>query len=141
MNHSKHLPLSAFIAGMIFLVGSGIHIGLILTNPNLYDGFADAGILPFVAPSWQTVVMANPRLWIGLLAGFELVTGILLLRGGLSTRIGIIGAAGFTGCLMVFGWWFWAWALPFLALLAWTWLRLPAAAPQSSVQVPRGDTN
>lgn len=126
MNQSKPLPISAFIVGVVFLVGSGFHVGLIVTNPGLYAGFADAGIPPFVAPAWQTVVMSNPRVWMGLVAGFELATGILLLRGGRATRIGIIAAAAFHLVLMLFGWWYWVWALPFLAFLAWTWLRLPA---------------
>jgi hypothetical protein len=50
-------------------------------------------------------------------AAGELAIGVAILIGGRWTLLGLIGAIGFHGALMLFGFGFWMWSLPMLALL------------------------
>ena len=108
--------LGLSLIGDMFLVTAGIHIGIVAANAQQYRHFAD-GALPWVHTAWREVFMANPSVWGLAVAAGELAIGSAILIGGRWTRLGLIGAIGFHGALMLFGFGFWAWSLPMLALL------------------------
>lgn len=102
--------------GHLFLWTSGVHVGIVVADTEFYRRFAD-GALPVVREAWSGVFMASPALW-GLAVSLgELLIGLATLRGGRWTLLGLSGAIGFHLCLMLFGWGFWLWSLPMLALL------------------------
>ncbi|HTW14060.1 MAG TPA: hypothetical protein VMF51_02965 [Nocardioides sp.] len=105
------------IVGGLFLVTGGVHLGLVAADPQVYAPFADRGLFGFVRSGWRDIVMADPAVWGLLLAAGEILLGVLLLTGGRAARWGWTGAIGFHVLLMLFGWGFWAWSLPVLAVL------------------------
>lgn len=102
--------------GHLFLWTSGVHVGIVAADTEFYRAFAD-GALPVVREAWSAVFMASPVLWGLAVALGELLIGAATLRGGRWTQFGLFGAIGFHLCLMLFGWGFWLWSLPMLALL------------------------
>lgn len=103
--------------GGLYLVGSGVHVGVVSADASLYRHFADGAWLPGVRTAWAEVFMANPELWGLLVASGELAIGVALLAGGRWTRLGLSAAIGFHLALMSFAWAIWLWCLPALALL------------------------
>ena len=102
--------------GALFLWTSGVHVGIVAADTEFYRAFAD-GALPVVREAWSGVFMASPVLWGLAVALGELLIGLATLRGGSWTRLGLSGAIGFHLSLMLFGWAFWLWSLPMLAVL------------------------
>lgn len=109
--------LGGRIVGMVFLWTSGIHVGIVAAGPDFYRHFADTALLPLVRHAWAQVVMADPVTWGLLLALAEATIGGLLLAGGRWARAGWVGVIGFHVLLMLFGFGFWLWSLPALAVL------------------------
>ncbi len=103
--------------GHFFLVTAGINAGMAAADPQVYRSFADSAALDFVRDSWEGIVLAHPAVWGLLLAGGELVLGILLLLGGRAARAGWLGVIAFHFLLMFFGPGIWIWCLPVLAVL------------------------
>ena len=112
------------VVGSLFLWTSGIHVGLVAADTERYRAFAD-GALPFVREAWSDVFMAHPALWGLAVALGELLIGLATLQGGRWTVLGLSGAIAFHLCLMLFGWGFWLWSVPVLAVL------VPAALRQA----------
>lgn len=102
--------------GQLFLWTSGVHVGIVVADTEVYRAFAD-GALPVVREAWSGVFMASPVLWGLAVALGEALIGLATLLGGRWTRLGLYGAIGFHLCLMLFGWGFWLWSLPMLAVL------------------------
>jgi hypothetical protein len=48
---------------------------------------------------------------------FEVAVGLLILAGGPRARLGLLAAVAFHLGLMLFGWGFWCWSVPMLAML------------------------
>ncbi|MDT0185648.1 hypothetical protein Q9S36_36230 [Microbacterium sp. ARD31] len=124
------------LVGGFFLVMAGINAGIVAADPQTYRPFADGAYWSFVTTTWHDLVMPHARVWFLLLAGGELVLGLLLLRGGRAARAGWVGVIAFHVLLMAFGFGIWTWSLPALALLLpaaradWTTLAgAPAAVP------------
>lgn len=105
------------LVGGFYLVMGGINAGVVAADPETYRGFADDALWPFVTHTWRDVVMSQPLLWFLLLAGGEIVLGLLLLAGTPAARAGWIGVITFHVLLMSFGFAFWMWSIPALALL------------------------
>jgi hypothetical protein len=102
--------------GCLFLWTSGIHLGIVAADTGFYRPFAD-GALPLVRDAWADVFMAAPVFWGLAVALGELLIGLTTLRGGRWTVLGLTGAIAFHLCLMLFGFGFWLWSVPVLALL------------------------
>jgi len=102
--------------GFLFLWTSGIHIGIVAADTEFYRSFADDA-LPVVRDAWSDVFMAAPVFWGLAVALGELLIALATLRGGRWTLLGLSGAIGFHLCLMLFGWGFWLWSVPMLAVL------------------------
>lgn len=141
------------IVGMVFLWTSGIHLGIVVAGPSFYRHFADASFLPFVRQGWAGDVMADPVTWGLLLVAGEATLGGLLVAGGRAARVGWVGVIAFHVLLMLFGFGFWLWALPAIAVLVplarqdWSGLgrvgrprpaAQPAARPEPSAPRPSG---
>ncbi len=105
------------IVGGFYLVMGGVHLGLVSADAQVYRHFADHGLFPFVRDGWREIVMARPALWGLLLMAGELTLGTLLLVGGRAARWGWLGVIAFQALLMLFGFGFWLWSVPALALL------------------------
>ena len=103
--------------GGLFLSTAGIHVGLVVADPEIYASFADQALFGWVRDQWIDVFMAHPAIWGLAVATGELSLGVLLLVGGRPARWGYAGVIGFHLALMLFGWGFWAWSVPALALL------------------------
>jgi hypothetical protein len=102
--------------GCLFLWTSRIHVGIVAADTGFYRPSAD-GALPLVRDAWADVFMATPVFWGLAVALGELVIGLTTLRGGRWTVLGLTGAIAFHLCLMLFGFGFWLWSVPVLALL------------------------
>lgn len=109
------------IVGGFFLFTGGVHVGIVAADPQFYAAFADEALLPFVTEAWHQIFMANPAGWGLALSVGEATLGVLLLRGGTAAKVGWLGVIAFHLGLMLFGWGFWLWSVPFLAIV------LPAA--------------
>lgn len=112
-----HRGLGRSLVGGFFLVMGGVHLGIVSVDPQTYDPFADHPLFPFVHDGWQSIVMAHPAFWgLCLMAG-EITLGTLLLVGGRAARWGWVGVIAFHLLLMLFGFFFWVWCIPAVALL------------------------
>jgi hypothetical protein len=120
--------------GVAYLIGSGIHIGIVATDPQSYRGFGSHALAP-IRDGWAHIFMSAPAFWGLAVAAGELSIGLLLLSSGRQAQAGIAGAIAFHLCLLMFGWWAWPYALPALAVL--TLLRRhlfqPGAEPSGRV--------
>lgn len=104
--------------GGMFVLGAAAHVFLVSAHPGAYAAFADDALFGFVRTAWSSVVAGSPVLAIGALALFECTVGLLVLFG--APRFAFAGAwlmIGFHIALMTFGWGFWLWCVPMLALL------------------------
>lgn len=113
----RSTPGATTMAGGFFLAMGGIHVGIVAADPETYRHFADSALLGFVRTGWAEVFMAHPALWGLLLAVGELTLGVLLLLGGTTARWGWVAILVFQVLLMLFGWGFWLWSVPALAVL------------------------
>lgn len=103
--------------GAIFALGAVVNTVLLIVTPASYAPFADQAISAFVADTWRQVVAPNPVPYIGLLAVFEMVVGVVLLLGIRNWEVAAYAAAAFTVALVLFGWGFLFWSVPMLALI------------------------
>jgi hypothetical protein len=103
--------------GAMFVLGAAAHALLVLLSPTAYRSFADGASLPFIKHAWRSILVPNVSVLIPVLAIFELIVGLSILAGGHWTRWGLAAAIAFHLGLMLFGWGFWVWSIPMLALL------------------------
>lgn len=116
--------------GVLFLLGGAlVHVVNLATGAN-YAGFADPAHFAWVTDAWNAVVVPNQVLFIGLLAAFEAVAGVLALSGGRRTRVGYLAVIAFYVALWLFGWIETVWVLvmlpAMLLLLRAEWRSAPA---------------
>jgi hypothetical protein len=103
--------------GVMFAGGAAVHVAIVVTGTETYRHFADTAFIPFVRQAWLSVFMPHAALFGLLLAAFELAVGLLILAGARKTTIGLVAAVAFHLGLMLFGWGFWFWSVPILAVL------------------------
>jgi hypothetical protein len=101
----------------LYLASAGVHVTLAALHPAAYQGFADAALLPAVERGWHDVFMADPEACAMTLALAEALLASALLIGGWWRRAGYAGVIAFTLALTVFGWGFWLWSGPALAVI------------------------
>ena len=101
--------------GFIALFGSGaaVHFFLALTTPDSYSPFADGALFDWVYDAWQHIFMPHATTWALLLALAELTIAVLLVK---TPRVGYLAVIAFHLALMCFGWGFWFWSVPALAI-------------------------
>ena len=106
-----------------------------LETTDFYVNFADTAHFDWVTNAWHAVFVPNQALFVGLLAVFELIVGVLIISGGRRTQVGLMAAIAFHCALWLFGGIQLAWALamlPFLVLLLRGERRAAAATPTST---------
>jgi hypothetical protein len=119
---TRHVPgrvagVGRVAFGVMFTGSAAVHVAIVVTGTETYRQFADTAFLPFVQQAWLSVFMPHAALLGLLLAAFELTAGLLILAGGRKTTLGLLGALAFHLGLMLFGWGFWFWSVPMLAVL------------------------
>lgn len=105
-------------AGAFYTCMAGVHIGIVSADTGFYGAFADESPWGFVRTGWSEVFMANPQAWGLAVAAGEILIGVLLLVGGRPARAGWVLTLVFQALLVLFGWGFLLWSVPFAALLA-----------------------
>lgn len=104
--------------GWFFLWTSGVHVGIVAAGPELYQHFADGALVPGLSAAWRSAFMADPSVGGLVVAVGEALLGLLLLSADLRRRrVGWAGTIAFHVALMCFGWGFWMWCVPAVALL------------------------
>jgi hypothetical protein len=88
---------------VLFLLGGALLHAINLANGSDYSGFADPAVSNRITEAWESVVVPNAVVFIGLLAVFEAAVGALVLSGGRGTQLGYLGVIAFYSVLWVFG--------------------------------------
>ena len=103
--------------GLLFVFGGAlVHVSNLVAGSD-YSGFANPSYFAWVARAWETVVVPNHVLFIGLLAAFEAVVGVLAVCGGRWTWLAYQGVLGFYLLLWLFGWMETVWVLVMLPMM------------------------
>jgi hypothetical protein len=105
------------VAVLYIVTGAAVNAYYLVTGAD-YGNFADAAHFSFVRDTWQSVVVPNHTVWIGLLVAFEVIVGLLVLSGGRRAQLGLLGAIAMHLALPVFGWIFTIWSLVMLPAFA-----------------------
>lgn len=120
-------------AGAFYAFTGGIHVGIVAADAELYRHIADQSPWGFVRSGWVDIFMAHPHAWGLFAAGLELLLAVLLLLGGRPAKLGWIGIIAFQLALVLLGWGFLLWSVPFGALLVLgarhDWPRLGRGSP------------
>jgi hypothetical protein len=97
--------IARVVTGVLMLFGGALfNAANLLVSREDYVAFADQAHFDWVTAAWRQVVAPNIFLFISLLVIFEAAVGVLILSGGRSTQLGLIGAIGFHVALWLFGW-------------------------------------
>ena len=108
------------VLGLIYFFGSFSHVYFGLTQPGSYRDFS-RWAPPLNAPArelWFVWFLPRANVLALVIAAFEITVGILILRGGSATRLGLAGALGFHLALAVmFG--MWPYTIPMILLITW----------------------
>lgn len=115
--HARSWALPARYVGGFFLWTSGVHVGIVAAGPEFYRHFADGTLLPGLSVVWDSVFMTHAVASGLVVAAGEAFLAALLLGPRRWHRLGWAGTIAFHLTLMWFGWGFWLWCVPALALL------------------------
>jgi len=117
------------------VAGAGANL-LMLLDGSTYTGFASGSSVPFVRETWESLVVPNHHIFIGLLIAFEALAGAAVLWAGRPRTVALTLLVAFNLTLVVFGWGFLIWAAP-LAIALVLLLRAGPRQPRPDVhQVP-----
>jgi hypothetical protein len=100
--------------GVLFVIGGALLHVINLATGGDYASFADPAHFAWVTDAWRAVVAPNQLFFIGLLAVFEAVVGVLTVSGGRRTQLGYMGVIAFYLALWLFGWIETVWCLAML---------------------------
>ena len=70
--HASAVRMGRLGVGFLFIVAGAAMNGWFLMRGDDYGEFASGSYIPFVRDTWQSVVVPNHELWIGMLIVFEL---------------------------------------------------------------------
>ena len=126
--------------GVLFIAGGALLHVINLATGSDYAGFADPAHFAWVTHAWNTVVVPNHVLFIGLLAAFEAIAGVLAISGGRRTQLGYLAVIAFYLALWLFGWIEAVWVLVMLpAMLLLLRAELRATPAVSIDEKPTAD--
>lgn len=120
------------LLGVVYLGGAAVHLFFWATDRAVYAELSPFVLFGWYRDLWTGLVLPNLGVLVPTLAGFELLVGLGVLRGGRWTRAGLVAGALFNLVIAPLGFW-WpsnvALALAHLALLRVefpesTWARL-----------------
>jgi hypothetical protein len=126
----------AAVSALWVLAGAGANAYLLAHGAD-YSGFADGASTTFVRETWESLVVPNHGLFIGLLIAFEATAGLLVLVEGRVRQTALLLLIGFNVALVSFGWGFLAWSAPRVAALSMLWRAgRSALGPEHRVDAP-----
>lgn len=109
-------PGFTIAAGAFYTCMAGVHLGVVVANPQVYASYGEAASMEWVSRLWAQIFMANPAFWGLVAAGLEVLIGVLLLVGGRASRLGWVAVAAFQVALILLGWGYLFWIVPALAI-------------------------
>lgn len=144
----RALRVARITVGVLYLAGGAAVNAVLLLLGEDYADFAEGSYLAFVRHTWSTLVVPHHDLWIALLIAFEVVVGVLALRGRRGTQQAYVAALAFHIALLSFGVGFYVWSLPMIGALV-TLLRgertplvgAPGAGTRTTVQLAEDDVD
>lgn len=96
--------------------GAGANLAMLVDGAT-YTGFASGSPIPFVRDTWESLVVPDHHLFIGLLIAFEALAGAAVLRPGKPRTVSLDVLMIFNLTLVVFGWGFLIWSAPMVLAL------------------------
>ena len=93
------------------VAGAAVNAGVLVLNSS-YTGFADGSSVAFVRDTWESLVVPNQSIFIGLLVAFEALAGALVLVPGRPREVALAALVAFNVALLSFGWGFLIWSVP-----------------------------
>lgn len=104
--------------GVLFILfGAVVNAIYLAAGTDYYEAFADPSPFPFVRNTWESLVLPNQGLFIGLLIVAEATAGVLILCGGRWTQAGLMALIGFHVGQLAFGGVLWIWGPVMLVTL------------------------
>jgi hypothetical protein len=100
----------AAVSTLWVVAGAGVNVFFLLRGDD-YSGFADGASTSFVRDTWESVVVPNHGLFIGLLAAYEAVAGALVLIEGRVRQTALLSLIAFNVALLSFGWGYLPWSI------------------------------
>ena len=108
-----------------------------MTRGNDYSGFASAASTAFVRETWESVVVSQHNLFIGLLIAFAVATRALVLTGGRVRQASLLLLIAFNVALVPFGWGYLVWSVP-MAIALWLLWRAGRQVPATAQRLGQG---
>lgn len=93
------------------VAGAAVNAGVLVLDSS-YTGFADGSPVGFVRDTWESLVVPNQGIFIGLLVAFEALAGALVLVPGGPRQVALAALVAFNVALLSFGWGFLLWSVP-----------------------------
>lgn len=119
---SRRMYLTGVRAVSVLWVAAGAGANAyFLSRGDDYSGFADLAPTPFVRETWESVVVPQHGLFIGLLIAFEATAGALVLVAGRARQTALVLLVGFNAMLLAFGWGYLVWSVPMVVALSLLW--------------------
>jgi len=89
--------------GVIYLIGAVANIAMIIFQPEVYHEFANGALIPFYQKAWNSLVLQNLYVFVGLTIAFEVGLGLLFLRGRRFLGLAYLVSLAFNIALIPFG--------------------------------------
>jgi uncharacterized membrane protein YphA (DoxX/SURF4 family) len=103
---------------LLWVVAGAAVNAYFLARGDDYSGFADGASTSFVRSTWESVVVPQHTLFIGLLIAFEAAVGLLVLVEGRVRQVALGLLIAFNVALVSFGWGFLVWSVPMVSALS-----------------------
>ena len=100
----RYQDVIRLVLAVMFFLGAAANAIMLLTAPDIYEGFADLSFLRFYRTLWRGLVLPRLGLFLALVIIFEIMVGVLLLSSGPYAHLGLILAAAYTAFLVPFWW-------------------------------------
>jgi hypothetical protein len=100
----RYQDIIRLVLAVMFFLGAAANAVMLVTTPDVYEGFADLSFLRFYRTLWRGVVLPRLGLFLALVIIFEIMVGVLLLSRGPYAQLGLILAAGYAAFLVPFWW-------------------------------------
>lgn len=97
------MNLARKLFGAIYLIGAVANIAMIVFQPEIYQEFANLALIPFYQSAWNSLVIPNLNIFVGLTIAFEVGLGLLFLGGRRFLGLAYLISLAFNIGLIPFG--------------------------------------
>ncbi len=97
------MNLARKLFGTIYLAGAVANLIMIIFQPEIYRSFANLALIPFYSNVWNSIVIPNLYLFVGLIIAFEISLGVLFLASRRFLPVAFLISLGFNIGLIPFG--------------------------------------